>query len=67
MEFEDKYKYSNFKVWSSKNVICSKISYMSLCQCLEKNKSNLFGVYISELNSNRNWDADFFLRYETEI
>jgi hypothetical protein len=70
--FEVKYKYSNFKVTnfkvnSNSHLELDNLTYDELCQWLKRNKYHLFGYFIERKGMAEHWEAETFLRYETEI
>jgi hypothetical protein len=64
-QFQSKYQFSRFDIKFNKSYILKNLSYDEICEWLKLSKHRLFGHYICNLNSS--WDAEFFLRYETEI
>jgi hypothetical protein len=62
-----KYKYSTFKIFDSNETLKDNLNYEEVCNILNVNKHKLFAKYISEIGTNKSWDCEHFLRYETNI
>jgi len=66
--FERMYRYSDFTITNHiGEEIHQKINYTNLCKWLSENKYDLFGFYIYRINTGMSWEAEDFIRYETEI
>ena len=64
-KFQRQYQYSKFTIVFNGHNILIGLTYDELCEWLRLSKHRLFGHYVWNLSSS--WDAEYFLRYETEI
>jgi hypothetical protein len=64
-KFQRQYQYSKFTIVFNGHNILIGLTYDELCEWLILSKNRLFGHYVRTLNSW--WQAEEFLRYETEI
>ena len=65
--FEKTYRYAKFKVTSNGHLILDELTYIELCQWLNLMKNHLFGHLIERKGMAEFWDAENFLRYETNL